>query len=245
MSKENKDQLNRISSFWENKDGAVSLDEFMDLTELDKDDKDHVNLAMEALKLSDTDNDGKLSKQEFVKMMSKLYIGVHYLVQIRIWWKHHSFFSGWGRRICLRSNRGENGKEKQSEKYFVPGPSLLQILPCENQSEQIKVFLDYKFSVFKFLIEHQSLFCKECGCASLSLKNEVKKICCQKLMRVLTMFTTDINEVTLEIKNIYSPSYMQFANIWKKKWDCNERRFWNRWSTRNLFSRAIISLERG
>lgn len=66
----------------------------MDLTELDKDDKDHVNLAMEALKLSDTDNDGKLSKQEFVKMMSKLYIGVHYLVQIRIWWKHHSFFSG-------------------------------------------------------------------------------------------------------------------------------------------------------
>ena len=45
----------------------------MDLTELDKDDKDHVNLAMEALKLSDTDNDGKLSKQEFVKMMSKLY----------------------------------------------------------------------------------------------------------------------------------------------------------------------------
>jgi len=42
----------------------------MDLSELDKKDKDHVDLAMAALSLSDTDNDGKLSKEEFVKMMS-------------------------------------------------------------------------------------------------------------------------------------------------------------------------------
>ena len=41
----------------------------MDLDELDKKDKEHVDMVMAALSLGDTDNDGKLSKEEFVKMM--------------------------------------------------------------------------------------------------------------------------------------------------------------------------------
>ena len=42
----------------------------MDIGELDKEDQEHVGMVIAAVSLGDTDNDGKLSKEEFVKMMS-------------------------------------------------------------------------------------------------------------------------------------------------------------------------------
>ena len=56
-----------------NDDGYLSLDEFISFLEIEVEDHKQMKEALEAFKAADTNGDQKISKEEFIQSMSKLY----------------------------------------------------------------------------------------------------------------------------------------------------------------------------
>ena len=63
-----------------NDDGYLSLDEFISFLEIEVEDHKQMKEALEAFKGADTNGDEKISKEEFIQSMRKLYDKYHFRV---------------------------------------------------------------------------------------------------------------------------------------------------------------------
>ena len=62
-----------IKSFSKNKDGALSIEEILEMADSSDDEDERLLGATHIMKMADKNYDGKITKEEFVKAQSKLF----------------------------------------------------------------------------------------------------------------------------------------------------------------------------